>query len=102
MTREEIHLGDVGTKFLATIMDDDVAVDISTATVKKLRFKGPNGSTKEYDATFETDGTDGKIYYVTVTDDLDEIGIWEWQAYIEMGGGEWNSSKDTFDVKANL
>ena len=28
----EVHVNDVGTKFLATIKDDGVVVDISTAT----------------------------------------------------------------------
>lgn len=99
MTREEVHKGDIGTKFLVTINEDDLPVDISTASVKKIITKDPDGTIVEHDAAFETDGSDGKIYWITtLITDLAVTGEWEIEARIEMGGGTWSSSIDTFQV----
>ena len=38
----EIHVDDVGTKFLATIKDDGVVVDISTASSITMKFRKPD------------------------------------------------------------
>jgi hypothetical protein len=102
MAADEIHLNDIGTVFEATIMDGAVVVDISTATTKQLIFKGQSGSSKTKSAAFATDGTDGKIRYVTVTGDLDWAGQWEWQAYVVMPTGAWHSDTAQFIVYENL
>jgi hypothetical protein len=101
MAADEIHLNDIGTVFEATIMDGDDVVNVSTATTKQLIFRG-NGSSKTKTATFTTDGTDGKIRYVTVTGDLDWAGQWEWQAYVVMPTGAWHSDTAQFIVYENL
>ena len=38
----EIHVDDVGTRFLITIKEDDVAIDISTATSISIYIKRSN------------------------------------------------------------
>ena len=35
----EIHVGDIGTRFLVTIKDDSSTVDLSDATLKQLNFR---------------------------------------------------------------
>ena len=42
MPANEIHLNDVGTKFLVTIMDGSSAVDISTASTKQIIIQKPS------------------------------------------------------------
>ena len=39
MAANEIHVNDVGTKFLVTVTDGSIAVDISSATTKQLIIK---------------------------------------------------------------
>ncbi len=99
----QIHLNDKGTQFLATIRDQDNAiVNIATATVKRFIFKKPSEEVVEKNATFYTDGTDGKLYYITASGDLDELGNWQYQAYIEPGSDWFHSDTVTFRVERNL
>lgn len=102
MSVNENHLGDIGTVFLATIKDGTVVVDVSTATTQELLFKPPNGAVKTRVTVFDDDGVDGKIKYITVADDLDEVGVWKIQAHIILPSGEWNSDIGSFEVFSNL
>ena len=44
MAANEIHINDVGTKFLVTVTDGTSAVNISSASTKQLIFKKPSSS----------------------------------------------------------
>jgi len=99
---EEIHKNDIGTKFLVTVKDGTTAVDISTATEKLIIFKKPDGGILTKTCTFETDGTDGKVFYCSVSGDLNETGSWEIQVSITLSTGTWKSSTNCFIVYGNL
>ncbi len=103
-TRDEIHVGDIGTKLGVIFMEDDAVVDISTATVKKIIFEKRDGTVFIKDGAFTAQvGVDGKIYWQTaLATDLDQAGIWKRQGYIEMGGGTWRSSVVEFEVNENI
>lgn len=99
----EIHVGDVGTAFLATVKDQDSAVvDISTATTKQLIFKKPGGTVVARAATFVTTGADGQMQYVSVADDLDQPGNWQVEGYVVLPAGSWHTDVHRFTVKPNL
>jgi len=102
MGMNEIHLGDIGTKFEITVMNSTVAVNIKTATTKSIIFQKPDESQIEKDAEFTTDGTNGKMKYLTIADDLDQVGMWKFQAHLVMPNGAWKSDISTFQVHANL
>ncbi len=103
MSVGEIHLSDEGTIFEATIKDNKKQiVDISTATTKKFKFKKPDGTKVEKDCVFVTDGKDGKLKYLAIPDFLDPIGDWEYQAYVVLTSGKWNSDIHSFRVHRNL
>lgn len=99
---EEIHKNDIGTKFLVTIKDGTTAEDVSSATTKELIFKKPGETTVTQTATFESDGSDGKIYYISIADDLNEIGTWNLQARIVMPTGTFKTDISNFKVYDNL
>ncbi len=99
---EEIHVSDIGTILRNTIKNDNVVVDISTATTKNILLKKPAGSLLTKAGVFTTDGTDGQLEYVTISGDLDESGVWQIQAYIVIGSGEWHSDIKEFSVFPNL
>ena len=61
MPANEIHVNDVGTLFTLTIKDGDSAVNISSATTKKIIIKKPSGTKLTYNTAFVSDGTDGKM-----------------------------------------
>ncbi len=107
MSINEIHVGDVGTILRITVKDEnDAVVDISAAVgagAKQLYFEKPEtNSTVIKDAEFDSDGTDGKLKYTVVVDDLDEQGTWKIQAKIDLGGGSWRSDVGTFEVYKNI
>lgn len=98
----EIHEGDIGTKLLVTITDDGNIVDVSPATSLSIFIKKPNGTVLTKPATLETDGTDGKIYYVTVAGDLDKAGIYKIQGKVTFVTGTYYTNTSSFKVHCNL
>jgi hypothetical protein len=101
---DDIHVADEGTIIRVELKDGGEVLDVSTASIKKIKFKKPNGTVVSKNAAFTTDGSDGKIQYTTEASPnniLDEPGKWEYQAYIEMSG-KWHSEKLTFIVRDNV
>lgn len=94
MATQRIHKDDVETKIVL-----DCGVDVSSATVRKIRYKKPSGSTGEWDAELE-DQT--KIYYVTQEGDLDETGTWTVQAYVEMPNWKGHGHEASFYVYPHI
>ncbi len=68
-------------------MDQDgVVKDISTATVKTIKFCKPDGTEVEEAGTFVTDGTDGVLKYKSVTGFLSLAGLWKYQGHVVVSG----------------
>jgi hypothetical protein len=85
----------IGLKILVTVKEDDVAVNISGVTTKNIVITKPDGTTVlTCAASFTTDGTDGKIQYVTVADDLDQPGTYLIQADLAFIGGGYDGPTD--------
>ena len=95
---------DVGTVLEATIKDQDgVVVDISSSTLRTFKFHTPSKTLVSKSAVLSGSGTDGKLRYVTVADDLNVTGTWTLQVYIEIGAGvTFHTSVAVFDVDAIL
>lgn len=102
MPAAEVHTADIGTIFRATITDQDAAVDISSASVRQLKFLKPSGVVLTKTAVLTGAGTDGQMQYVSIAGDLDESGLWSAQAYLEIGTGKWHSDWFEFRVYANV
>lgn len=99
----EIHVEDIGTQFTLTILDEDGAVvDISTATTKQITFYKSDKTILVVSGSFVTDGTDGKMKYVTVAGDLSVAGTYRVQGYIVIGSAAWHSDIVTFQVYENI
>jgi hypothetical protein len=97
-----IHEGDIGTKLLITIKDDGSVVDISSASSLSIFIKRPDGTMLTRTGTLETDGTDGKIYYIIVAGDLNDAGLYKIQAQVILTSGTFYSSTANFKVHCNL
>lgn len=99
-----IHIGDVGTVLRVRIIDDVTGspIDISSAIVKKIRFKKSNGVIFIKDAVLTGDGTDGYMQYVTLPNDLNVTGTWTLQGYVSSSTYENHSELMTFEVKENI
>ena len=99
---QEVHKNDIGTKFLFTVKDGDSTTDISGASTKQIHFRKPSSSTLTKTASFETDGSNGQMYYTTVDGDIDEVGEWEAQVFLDWGASEFRSNVVRFHVYNNL
>jgi len=97
---QEVHVGDIGTVFEITVTEDDVALNISSATVLQMLFKKPSGTVLTKTAVFTGDGSDGLIQYTSIEADLDEAGIWYMQGRVTLPGGKWSTEKAGFTVGA--
>lgn len=105
MPANEIHINDVGTKILVTVKDGTSAVDISAAVAvgsKQIIIKKPSGTKLEKDAVFNSDGIDGKIYYLIVLGDFDEAGTYKIQGKVIISDGTFYTDIQSFKVHRNL
>jgi hypothetical protein len=87
------------------IQDDDawVVVDVSGADTKEILISDPDKNRVDKSATFETDGTDGEVYYQCVTTDLDEGGMWKLQGKATWADGKvYHSDFGSFRVYKTL
>ena len=101
---DELHVGDIGTVIEVTVKDKtsgDV-VPIDAATTMTLFFNKSDGTTIERTATHTTDGSDGKMFYTTISGDINMAGEWKYQAYVVLPGGAWRGDILEFYVLPNL
>ena len=98
----EIHLDDIGTRFLVTIKDDGNLVKVSGATIKQFNFKKPTYTFKNRSATLVDAGISGVLYYDAVAGDLDEAGHYKLQAKVAIPSGTYYTDIHTFKVHCNL
>jgi|SRR6056300_308722 hypothetical protein len=98
----EIHVGDVGTQLIMTVKDDGVVVDISSASSLSVIIKKPDGVNYTKTGTLLNDGTDGKMYYISVNGDFNAAGNYKIQGIVTLSGGTFYTSISTFKVFCNL
>lgn len=55
---------------------DDSAVDVSSATVKKVHIRNGSGAESEATADFQSDGTDGRLKYEHTVAVAGELRYW--------------------------
>lgn len=71
--RADIHLGDVGTEYRAAVVDQDGPFDPSSADVKQLIFRMPDGSRVERDAEVQTDGSPATQWFLSYIVEPDDV-----------------------------
>jgi hypothetical protein len=98
-----VHNADIGTIFRLTITDTaGTVIDVSSAAVKYIYFQAPDGTKTKETAAFYTDGTDGIIQYTAVSGDIDQVGLWQVQGYVETTDGKFFTRKASFTVLDTL
>lgn len=95
-----VHLNDIGTLLRPTLYDFDSSVlDVSLASTITFTIVKPDGSSLSKTGLLHTDGTDGIVYYVFATGDLDMIGVWRYRVTVVLPAGTWHSTFGSFRVK---
>ena len=104
----EIHVNDIGTKFMITVKgEDNSTVDLSdeNITSRDIIFRKPSDTVVTNAGAIGGDGsaTSGVMIYMTVDGDLDEVGFWKLQGKIEFASaGTFYTDINTFQVHCNL
>jgi hypothetical protein len=98
----QIHVGDIGTQLIVAVFDDNEIVDISEALSLNIILQKPDGEKNTKSATLYTDGTDGKMVYISTLGDFDEAGNFKIQGKVTLTGGVYYTSVGTFKVHCNL
>lgn len=100
---QKIHMGDVGTVFEVQILQpDDTIYSLEGAQTLTFTFQRPDGTFLTVAGALTTDGTDGKVQYITVAGDLNQEGIWLYQVYIEKDPVIKHTDVSKFRVYPNL
>jgi len=89
-------------KLIVTVTEGGAAKNISSATVKYIYLRKPDGSVMVKTAEFTTNGADGKIEYRCAASDLDMPRKWRIQGYVELGTDVWPTDGEFFEVDENL
>jgi hypothetical protein len=104
MTLSVLPVENIGVRIILTVTENGIAKNISTATKKKIILRNAGSSSKVVkDATFLTDGSDGKVYYDLLAGDVSTAGTWSAQVYFEMGTFKgFTQPQEIFTGVANL
>jgi hypothetical protein len=96
------HVDDWGTPFAMTIYDSrNTVLDLSSASPITIIFTKPDSSQFVREASFVTDGTDGKIEYTIQDGEIDTAGDWKYQGRITFINGSWSTDLIPFVVEGN-
>ena len=101
----EIHKDDVGTRFLITVKDDGLPVNISGVSggsVHQVSFRKPSDTVIDRNATLKDYGISGVMFYDTVAGDLDEAGLYKLQAKVIVPSGTFFTDIFSFKVHPNI
>lgn len=77
-------------------------LDLSEADVKKFYILKPDRTVFSANATFYTDGTDGILLYTSESGHFDQLGIYEFQVYVEINGAALTSRKRKIKINRKL
>ncbi len=91
MSVARAHKGDIGRQFKL-----DAGEDISTATLIQIKYKKPDDTPGVW--TADVYGTNYGVYTTSLVTDLDQVGKWKIQLYVEMGGVKIHGAVAEFHV----
>lgn len=96
---KEIRVNDVGTRFTVTVKDGDGnIIDLSNYSTTIINFIKPDKSVFTRNMNFDSNGVDGKLFYASVSGDLNQQGYWEFYLSLASASGSWSSNKERFFV----
>ena len=88
-------MGKVYKNDIGTIITIDSGEDLSSATVKKIYFKKPDGTLGNWSASV-VDTT--KLRYTTEAGDLNMAGTWQFQIYVELPSWQGRGETESYQI----
>jgi hypothetical protein len=101
----DIPVGAQGVQLELEVLENclTTAFDISSPNAIAITVERPDGSTFTRAATLTTDGTDGKMFILTVTGDITVKGTYKMQGSVNLPSGlDTPTTIGTFDAFENL
>ena len=100
---KDARRGDIGVRLEVQFVDSvGAAINLSGASAKRIHIQKPDGTVLTKDASFTTDGTDGKIYYTTASGDLSTEGDYYMQGYAVYGTNTKTTAAAKFTIGPTL
>lgn len=87
MANVTFRLNDVGTDIVVRFVADGQPLDLSTMTTATIHFRKPDHTTFDRPATLYNTGSSGQVVYTTAPGDLDQTGIWQIWATVNLAKG---------------
>ena len=98
-----LHVGDVGTAIVITVKNQSSSVvNLSIYNNTTLIFKRPDGTIVQRVCAWLNDGTDGKVQYITTSEDLTMPGNYKFQVRCSTSSNVWHSNIVTQKVYSNV
>jgi hypothetical protein len=98
----EIQVNDVGTRFLLTITDNGLPVNLTDAIQVQVVLRNPNDNIFYKQGVLLNSGINGQVYYDTVEGDIVEAGLHKIQATVFLPSGVYHTNIYSFQVNCNL
>jgi len=101
---QEIHVDDIGTRFVITVKDDEGNVDLTESSIRQLTFRKPSDEYLYRTAEVFGDGSEssGVMYYDVVSGDFDEPGLYKLQGKVSTPSGVYYTDTYSFKVHCNI
>ena len=91
----ELHVGDVGTEIVISLVDDETAVDLTSLTSAVLKIQRPDQTVIELPTSILGDPTDGVLVSIVTAETFTEAGCYIFQVYTVFGSQKWHSERTT-------
>ena len=98
MSLKNIVKDNYGVAMELTVVQDNVAQDVSAFTAVYYVFRDPSGVVTTKTAAFKTDGTDGVCTYTLADGDIDSIGQWRVQVKLTTASASISTVRLPFRV----
>lgn len=103
MTKQFCQVGDTGLQLIYQFVDQNLnPINLVGASALKLKILYPDATTVDKTAAFFTNGTDGKIVYTTLSNDLAQAGLCKLQGKYTLGGQTLSGQEVDLEVLPNV
>lgn len=100
--KNKIQVGAVGLRLQLEVKEGTTALDISSASAMNFIIERPDSTVITKPGVFYTNGSDGILYYITVSGDINQEGLYYAQAYLQITGYTGYTTPVSFTVYQNI
>lgn len=99
---DEVHIGDVGTIVRISITENGSPLDLTDATVIKIKFERKDRTSFQVEGSVYGPAIDGVVQCVSDATYFTGKGKMTVQVYVEYPSGKWHTSEAEFEVFENI